>query len=108
MRRTRAIFALLLAGLLAGCEKPQLKTGQDYYEYYCAACHHERGTGKFLKGVPPLVYSDLSVSRMITLMRGHGRPAGEQTRMPVFSELSPAELRKIAVYLHTKLKKNAP
>lgn len=98
----RLPLLLFIAIWIGGCEQQQPSGGKALYNYHCAGCHAEEGTGKFLKGVPPVAYSEKSVSEMVAWMRGH-RPNVENSRMPVFSDLTPEQLREIAVYLRQQL-----
>jgi len=100
----------LLAGacllcFTSGCEKPELRNGAQLFDYYCAGCHGTDGNGKFLKGVPSLQDRSYSVTRLRSIMRGHRRPRGDDTRMPVFDDLSAGEVNKIAAHIKREFKK---
>jgi len=92
---------LLLTLILAGCsadehDHPQLVSGKQLYDYHCAGCHREDGSGLFLKGVPANRDTDLSAWQII-----HKVKEGEQgdSRMPVFARMPQEEATRIAVYL---------
>lgn len=92
---------LFLTLILAGCsadehDHPQLKTGKQLYDYHCAGCHREDGSGLFLKGVPANRDTDLSAWQIM-----HKVKEGEEgdTRMPVFARMPEQEATRIALYL---------
>lgn len=93
--------------LITGCERadvhdhPQLKTGEQFYNHHCASCHMRSGDGAFLKGVPAVKYTSMKIREIVELIRGHAR--AEDTRMPVFSEMSEHEAERIAVYMRLEL-----
>lgn len=99
---------LLYVGLLPACTDrddhahPQLKTGKQLYDHHCAACHRGEGEGSLLRGVPPVSYTDLTLRKMVDLIRGHTRAQG--SRMPSFANMPTREAEAIAVYIHTRLR----
>lgn len=102
MLRYIAILSLLLMAIaIAGCsgdqhDHPDLKTGQQLYEYHCASCHKEDGTGIFLKGVPANRDTDLSVWQIIHKVQ---MGSEEKSAMPSFEKMPQQEASKIAIYL---------
>lgn len=97
--------ALLLTSLfiLCACSKSRLQTGEELFEHYCAPCHRETGTGKFLKGVPPVKYTQYTTRQIAEVIRGHRRPT--DTRMPAFNELTSGQTSAIAAYVRHNLKR---
>lgn len=99
-------MTLLTTGLLLqGCGKdappPELKTGEQFYNYYCAECHQGSGDGTFLKGVPPIRYTERTYRQLVNLIMGHNRP--ESSRMPQF-EISQRHAEAIAIHIRRKLR----
>jgi mono/diheme cytochrome c family protein len=76
-------------------DHPQLTTGKDYYNLHCASCHRESGMGQVIKGIPPVLYSNLTHSKMRKkIMNGH-----EGSKMNVFTNMPKDEARKITRYV---------
>lgn len=118
----RAALALAgLAGLLSSCQRSRAPrgtvSGRDVYlAHGCAACHGLDGDGRGMTGrsldPPPTDFHDLATYRF-----GHDRAimlqtitAGiqeENSRMPAFGDIPPAELNALVDYLIT-LQPGAP
>jgi mono/diheme cytochrome c family protein len=94
--------------VLVGCgrdgdhDHPQLKTGEQFYNHHCASCHQRSGDGAFLRGIPPVKYTEMKIHEIVDHVLGHGR--GEDTRMPQFSDMPRHEAQRIAVYLRLELR----
>ena len=94
--------------ILAGCERvdvhdhPQLKTGEQFYNHHCASCHQRSGDGTFLKGIPAVKYTPMMIREIVDQIQGHRRD--DDTRMPLFSDMSQHEAERIAVYLRLELR----
>jgi mono/diheme cytochrome c family protein len=105
LKAARLIFLLLGTSLLGACEKepapPHVKTGEQLYNYYCAECHQGSGDGTFLKGVPPVRYTNLTYRELAHLILGHSR--ADSSRMPEF-EISKQQADAIAIYVRRRLR----
>jgi mono/diheme cytochrome c family protein len=97
----------LVAVLAAACsgpddhDHPDHTTGEQLYQLHCAGCHQGDGDGAFLKGVPPVRYTQMSYREMVDYIRGHGRSG--DSRMPQFTTMSRNEAQTIAIYVRQKL-----
>lgn len=102
----RSVVALVVAFLsivLMGCGKeklPKNANGEQLYNYYCADCHKESGTGNFLKGVPRNAQTEFSTFEVMKLIK-HGNSA--KAGMPVFEQLTRQQALLIAAYLKDRL-----
>ncbi len=101
-RITKYLALLISALMLSACSQdkhnhPQLSSGKELFNYHCAACHGEEGTGQFLKGVP----ANIATSKSQTEIMLHIKKGSESgsTAMPVFATMPDAEAQKIAAYL---------
>lgn len=103
MKRIAIFLFFILFLWLLSCSKkdfdihdhPELTTGKDFYNFHCASCHRESGMGQVIKGIPPVVYTNLTHSKMRKLiMRGH-----EGGKMNVFKKMPKDEARKITRYV---------
>lgn len=57
MKRVQAIAVLIFLAWLLGCNDNPYQQGEGLYNYYCANCHMEDGSG--LEGlIPPLAQAD--------------------------------------------------
>ena len=102
------ITIMLLPLFLAACNNdqhnhPALKTGKDFFNYHCASCHNEDGSGMFLKGIPANIATSKNKIEIILHIK-EGSHANH-AQMPVYSNMPDQEARKIADYL-LLLKKN--
>lgn len=86
--------------LLAACEPPENATGKQLFEHYCATCHKDSGKGKFLKGIPSNLHTDLSTAQIVVLIK-HGKR--EFKDMPAFQDLTQEQAVAIADYLKYEL-----
>lgn len=98
----RSAYVLIISWLLmlTGCgrdvhDHPDLKTGQELFEYHCAECHQRSGQGNILLGVPANKGTELSVYQVSHKIR----KGAEKSKMPAFPNMSKEEAGKIAVYL---------
>ena len=83
-------------------DHPQLKTGEQFYDYHCASCHRGSGEGAIMEGVPAVKYTSMKIRDIVEHIRGHGR--ADDTRMPTFSDMSVYEAERIAVYIRLELR----
>ena len=101
----RLLTLLTTAALLQGCGEdgppPELRTGAQLYNYYCAECHQGSGDGTFLKGVPPIRYTDRTYRELVEVIMGHNRP--QKSRMPQF-DISKQHAEAIAIHIRRKLR----
>ncbi len=79
----------------------RLTSGKELFAHFCAPCHRETGDGSFLRGVPPIKDSGLSYRELVDHIKGQERR--EDTRMPVFDNLTREQAEAIAVYLRGRL-----
>ncbi|MCW8932479.1 MAG: cytochrome c [Gammaproteobacteria bacterium] len=105
-----SLFTLIvfLIILLSACGKdqhnhPELKTGKDFFEYHCAACHKKDGQGMFLKGIPANVATNKNQAEIILHIKEGSQ--SDNVQMPVYKNMPDDEAQKIALYL-LLLKKN--
>jgi mono/diheme cytochrome c family protein len=99
MKKT-AIWLCVIAGLW-GCSRDEhnhadLKTGEQLYNYHCAECHGEDGTGHLFDVIPANILTKKSprgIMDYITSEGHHGR------KMPVFRTMPAAEARLITEHL---------
>lgn len=87
--------------LVAGCsadqhDHPELKSGQQLFEFHCAGCHQADGSGVFIKGVPANRDTDLSSLQIVHKLQSGSE---KKTKMPVFEKMPQQEASKIARYL---------
>lgn len=97
----KCIAAVILAMLLlsAACDKdrhkhPELSTGEELYNYHCAACHKENGMGMFLKGIPANVKTSKNHREVILHIKKGTQ--SNQYKMPVYTDMPDAEAYIIA------------
>jgi mono/diheme cytochrome c family protein len=94
---------MILAAAVLACspdrdnhDHPHLKTGQELFNYHCAECHGDDGTGRLVDRTPAniLTSKDLQgIEDYIISDTGRGR------KMPVFASMPRPEAKKIAAYL---------
>lgn len=113
MKINNIIVSLLMITFLVACESdknphdhPELKTGKQLYDFHCAACHGENGTGNFLSGIPANRNTQLTIDQIIKRVLAK-EPGDSKRKMPVFPEMSQEEAHKIAAYL-LELKRKEP
>lgn len=51
-KRLALISSLLILAACDSDDPAHLSQGDELYEYYCAACHEERGLGRYLEKLP--------------------------------------------------------
>lgn len=76
-------------------------TGKELFEEHCAGCHKASGEGKFLKGVPPNKYTDLTTEELINKIIKNSE---NKTKMKVFKSMPKQEAHIIALYVKNTLK----
>ena len=103
-----SLFRCMLVGLIAGaavmaCSKgrdnhdhPNLTTGEELFNYHCAECHGDDGTGRLVKGTPANILTRKGYQEIINYIVGD---AGRDRKMPVFADMPRVEAGKIAAYL---------
>jgi mono/diheme cytochrome c family protein len=99
----RSIGIVMIVTLLTACSKvddthdhPSLMTGEALFNYHCAGCHGEDGTGKLVDRTPSNILTKkgrLAIADYITSNTGGSRT------MPVFSAMPRAEALEIASHL---------
>lgn len=101
--RTKPLVVLISTFvLLSACNKdhhnhPELHTGKDLFNYHCASCHGEEGTGQFLRGIP----ANIATSKNQTGIMLHIKEGAQSatSTMPIFKMMPDQEAQKIAAYL---------
>ena len=94
------IWGFVIVNVL-GCSRdhhdhPDLTTGEELFNYHCAECHGEDGTGKLFDVMPAniLTHKDpQGIINYITSEENHER------KMPVFKTMPAAEARAITAHL---------
>jgi mono/diheme cytochrome c family protein len=94
---------MMLAAALLACspgrdnhDHPNLKTGEELFNYHCAECHGDDGTGKLVDRTPANILTDKDLQGIedyIINDTGRGR------KMPVFATMPRSEAKMIAAYL---------
>ena len=94
---------MLIAVAAAGCSKdrdnhdhPNLTTAEALFDYHCAECHGDDGTGKLVDGTPANILTRKDLEGIVQYIRGD---VGQGRKMPVFATMPLAEAKKIAAYL---------
>ena len=94
--------------VFSGCDRggahdhPHLKTGEQFYNHHCAACHQRSGEGAILQGIPAVKYTPMKIREIVDHIRGHERI--DESQMPVFSDMSNYEAERIAVYVRLEVR----
>lgn len=83
-------------------DHPELRTGEQLYNHYCAGCHQGSGDGAFLDGIPAVKYTPMKIRDIVDQIRGHRRT--DDSSMPRFSAMSRHEAVRIAVYVRLGLR----
>lgn len=94
------IWGFVIVNVL-GCSRdhhdhPDLTTGEELFNYHCAECHGEDGTGKLFDVMPANILTHKSpqgIIDYITTEENHER------NMPVFKTMPAAEARAITAHL---------
>jgi cytochrome c553 len=91
---------------LSGCsgdqhDHPNLTTREQLFNYHCAECHGEQGTGKLFDGIPAIILTNKSPSEITKYITTE---TGQERAMPVFSTM-PADEAKIITDHLLELKK---
>jgi cytochrome c553 len=99
------LWAFLVVSL-SGCSRdhhdhPNLTTGEQLFNYHCAECHGEKGTGKLFDGIPANILTRKSPQGIITYIT---TGTGHERNMPVFKTMPADEAKVITDHL-LKLKK---
>ncbi|GGC01978.1 hypothetical protein GCM10011352_30200 [Marinobacterium zhoushanense] len=99
MQAGRLLALSLMALAIAGCDQEldaNTTDGKELFNYHCAGCHKESGTGSFLEGIPANRTTQLT-EKQVTQLILHGK--SQMPDMPAFSQLSEQQARNIAQYL---------
>jgi len=93
----------IVAIALAGCAKhrdrhdhPNLTTGEALFDYHCAECHGEDGTGRLVERTPANILTHKGLQGIVDYIV---TDTGQGRKMPVFATMPRAEARMIATYL---------
>jgi|GEM_PF-1312656 len=106
-----ALLAMAIFLSVSGCAEqdhdnhahPELESGEQLYNHHCAGCHKKSGAGNVIKGIPPVLYSKLSLSDMrkfITI----GLEGSEHEHPVHFKTMPKDEARKIIRHVHDLFK----
>ena len=98
-----SMIGLLSGVALAGCSKnrdhhdhPNLATGEALFNYHCAECHGEDGTGRLVDRTPANVLTNKNTREIVRYIVSD---TGKDGKMPVFASMPRAEAEKIAAHL---------
>ena len=98
-----AAVCAIVGTVVTGCTKnrdrhdhPKLTTGQQLFNYHCAECHGEDGTGKLVDKTPANILTRKDQEGIVNYIV---TDAGLDRRMPVFAAMPRGEAYKIAAYL---------
>ena len=93
----------LVVTAMVGCSKdrdhhdhPNLTTGEELFEYHCADCHGDDGTGKLVNSTPANILTRKDRQGIVSYIKSESR---QGRKMPVFATMPTAEANKIAAYL---------
>ena len=78
-------------------DHPELKTGKEFYNFHCASCHNEDGSGIFLKGIPANIATDKNKNEIILHITEGSSP--KKSKMPIYRNMPDREVKKITEYL---------
>ena len=94
---------LMAAVFMAACsddrdrhDHPGLTTGEALFEFHCAACHGDDGTGKLVDRTPANILTTKNEQGIVDYIVNN---TGRGRKMPVFATMPGTEARKIAAYL---------
>lgn len=96
-----SLFGLVACSDHDGHAHERNLSGQELYDLHCAGCHQKTGNGKFLKGVPPSKYTQLSTRQLMSKMT---QGSMTESKMIVFAKMSDSEAETIANYVKQQLK----
>ena len=96
-------LAALIVLSVSGCSRdqhdhPNLTTGEQLFDYHCAECHGEHGTGSLFDGIPANILTQKSPREIITYIT---TDTGHERTMPVFSAMPAEEAKLITHHLIT-------
>ena len=98
-----SVACVIVASVLVACSKdrddhdhPNLTTGEELYNYHCAECHGEDGTGKLVDRTPANILTGKSTQEIVNYIVSD---TGKDRKMPVFAAMPRSEAVKIAAYL---------
>src|SRR4249920_1959969 len=102
-----SLLVLTLGGLflIYACQPNPYRQGKDLYNFHCAGCHSEDGSG-LVKLIPALDTSKLKLRtprELVCLIR-NGLPFDSLTRqqMPANREINEVEMTNLVNFLGTK------
>lgn len=99
------VLGLMLCLALPACSErqpdnhdhPSLKTGAELYDYHCAGCHGEDGTGMLESRTPANILTVRGLNGIVNYIT---TPINAQhRRMPIYINMSRAEAIAIAKHL---------
>ena len=96
------VFVSLFACSRDNHDHPDLTTGEQLFNYHCAECHGEDGTGNLFEVMPANILTKLSHQGIVQYITTETNP---ERNMPVFKTMPAAEAEAIATHL-MKLKKD--
>jgi mono/diheme cytochrome c family protein len=100
-----AVLAILIIGLSMACKENYYTQGKMLYEFHCANCHMEDGSG--LEDVIPSIsnssyFNERRDEFTCLLINGTGVARTDGLEMPSFIKLNNVELLNITNYLNAK------
>ncbi len=97
--------SLLLLALVvlnvSGCSEdqhdhPNLTSGEQLFNYHCAECHGQQGTGKLLEEIPAIILTKKNPEEIFTYITSE---TGHEREMPVFKTMPLEETQTIIDHL---------
>jgi len=77
-------------------DHPNVKTGEELFNYHCAECHGADGTGKLVDRTPANILTGKDLGGIEDYIVSD---TGRNRKMPVFASMPRPEAKKIATYL---------
>lgn len=96
------IIALTACSNRDNHDHPNLRTGEELFNYHCAECHGKDGTGRLADQTPANILTQKRQQEIINYIRTDVNP---ERKMPVFATMPALEASRITNHL-LKLKKN--
>ena len=99
--RVSVLMCACLVVSLFGCSRdhhdhPDLTTGAELFNYHCAECHGEKGTGKLFDQLPANILTKKTPQEIIVYIT---TDTNHDREMPVFKTMPAEEARLIVEHL---------
>jgi cytochrome c553 len=99
---SRLVTLFFMAFIATSCSHfddhnhPEITTAAALYNYHCAECHGEDGTGKLVDRTPANILTSHSREWIVSYVTTNINP---RRKMPVFSAMPKAEIAAISTHL---------